>query len=231
MNATHRNNRVAFDLHQHGFITTEANNEVLTDEQLRLVVLLNKLQDIHQTQSCIHFDNCAFKEGVNYIHSEWDVINASGDHFDPVALGAFGRLLHTVQDFYAHSNWIELHLDATPIPVWNLSVEDLPAGMVSGTWVLGSPKDCSKGTPSHKELNKDNPSSEEGKKVVEGGPHKGRTLFELALDTAVQATIEQFERLRQSMGKQLAYRPEVKHEGTQRLIEAARETERLRDRM
>jgi hypothetical protein len=153
------------------------------------------LQDIRQFESRIHFDNCAFSEGAEYIEKEWSIISGSGDRFGKTALAAFGRLLHTVQDFYSHSNWIELHMDTDPIPVWDLKPESLPPGTCSGTWILGIPKCCPGGTPTHQELNKDNPDSQEGSKVVPSGPHKGKSLFDLAYEAAIRASSEQFKRL------------------------------------
>lgn len=184
----------------HSTITQTVNkdfNNMLDDQQLGMVILANMTQDIHQTESKIHFDNCAFAAGVEYINSEWETIRQV-EHFSPVALGAFGRLLHTVQDFYSHSNWIELNSDVAPIPIWDLDVNSLPRGIFSGTWFLGSPKMCVKGTPSHDELNKDSPTSKEGKKVVQEGPNTGKTLYELAYSSAITATAGQFELFKNS---------------------------------
>jgi len=182
-------------------VNTEFNN-MLDDQQLGMVILANMTQDIHQTESKIHFDNCAFAAGVEYINSEWETIRQV-EHFSPVALGAFGRLLHTVQDFYSHSNWIELYTDYSPIPIWDLDVNNLPRGIFSGTWFLGSPKMCAQGTPSHDELNKDSPTSKEGKKIVEQGPNMGKSLYELAYSSAIAATAVQFELFKNSPDKPL----------------------------
>jgi hypothetical protein len=184
-----------FTLDNHALITQQANGGVLSDQQLGLVILANVLQDMHQTESWIHFDNCAFPDGLDYIAGEWNLIRESGDRYGDVALGAFGRLLHTVQDFYAHSNWIELHVNLTPIPVWDLKLGSLPTAIVSGTWSIGHPKRCVAGTPTHEQLNKDSANSQEGAKVVTTGPNKGQTLFRLAFAAAVGATKIQFAQL------------------------------------
>jgi len=185
-----------FKVGVHSEITKAANDGILNSKQLGLVIWYNILQDSHQTQSCIHFDNCAFAEGLDYIGGEWDLVEASSDKYSDVALAAFGRLLHTVQDFYAHSNWIELHQDADPIPVWDLNLGSLPSDIVSGTWFLGRPKKCPSGAPTHGELNKDDSNSKEGKKEVGSGPNKGKTLYELAFDAAVRASRTQFDRFK-----------------------------------
>lgn len=61
-----------------------------------------------------HFDDCNFVGGANVIRSFQEEAVASLDPSQPPgvgdaeALAAFGRWLHTTQDFYAHSNWVEL---------------------------------------------------------------------------------------------------------------------------
>jgi hypothetical protein len=163
-------------------------------------------QDIRQFESYVHFDNCAFLEGANHIRDEWKKIDAENDRLSQEALVAFGRLLHTAQDFYSHSNWIELHLEREPIPLWDFQIETLPAGIVSGTWAIGFPKKCGSGAPSHDELNKDKPDSPEGQKVVESGPHQGQTYFMLAWDAALRESRKQLARL---VGRELAPLPET----------------------
>ena len=109
-------------------------------------------------------------------------------------------------------------MDTDPIPVWDLDVSSLPSNIVSGTWKLGWPKACPSGAPSHKELNKDAPNSSEGKIVVDSGPLKGKSLFDLAFDTAVWASIKQFERLMQATAHLALDRPTSKQPLTQDLF-------------
>lgn len=193
---------VAFKMEVHADITKTANNNpsnpiILNDSNLGKVILANQMQDFDQVDSNHHFDNCCFKEGVEYINEEWKKVQAQADKLSDDGLAAFGRLLHTVQDFYAHSNWVEIHQSYDPIPVWNLDVKNLPSGIMSGTWPLGSPKRCNSNVPPHSKLNKDDETSEEGQKVVATGPNKGKTLFYLTRETAIRATLIQFERLNQ----------------------------------
>jgi len=67
----------------------------------------------------IHFDGSAFKQGFAYIDNQLDIIlqNIITDEYLP-ARQAFGRMLHSWQDFYSHSNYVELwlakHPDAQP---------------------------------------------------------------------------------------------------------------------
>ena len=66
-----------------------------------------------------HFDNCRFQESADEINAQYhdpSVAGAGGvlaefNPADPSPLDAadeFGQLLHIAQDFYSHSNWIEL---------------------------------------------------------------------------------------------------------------------------
>ena len=58
-----------------------------------------------------HFDNCEFRGSSNTINSLYNrAINSLNPSSPDIAdaRNAFGQLLHTVQDFYSHSNWVEL---------------------------------------------------------------------------------------------------------------------------
>ncbi len=65
----------------------------------------------------VHFDSCRFEESTQYIRDQYDAAIADLDPDAPDIFGAtdeFGKLLHPVQDFYSHSNWIDLlGLDVT----------------------------------------------------------------------------------------------------------------------
>lgn len=177
-----------FNIGYHAELTEQANDGVLDQQQLGYVVAANVAQDLHQTMSFIHFDNCDFPGGIEHIAAQWAVIDSEADRHALAALTAFGALLHTSQDFYAHSNWVELHLDTAPIPVWDQTLASLPPAIVSGTWWIGRPKLCGPGAPSHDQLNKDSPTSNEGKKIVGSGPNAGKSYFDLAYAAAFAAT-------------------------------------------
>jgi len=58
-----------------------------------------------------HFDNCKFLESVANINEQLSeaVEDANPADLDPILAAAnFGHALHTVEDFYAHSNWVNL---------------------------------------------------------------------------------------------------------------------------
>ena len=62
-----------------------------------------------------HFDNNAFEKSYTYIEAQRALTISSLMANDaPSAWAAFGRLTHTVQDFYAHSNYIDLWLACQP---------------------------------------------------------------------------------------------------------------------
>ena len=94
-----------------GFLNPGARSE-MKDEQSFLdgtAVLSHK----------IHFDACHFSDAVEVINEHYlddEVLGAGGvlAEFNPAspspfdAADEFGQLLHTVQDFYSHSNWVEM---------------------------------------------------------------------------------------------------------------------------
>lgn len=61
-----------------------------------------------------HFDDCEFDGGARFIRNHYALIPAALKDlrlFNEFPFGAatlFGRLLHPGQDFYSHSNWVEL---------------------------------------------------------------------------------------------------------------------------
>jgi hypothetical protein len=56
-----------------------------------------------------HFDNNAFDKSYAYMEEQRALTHSSLQENDPrSAWAAFGRMLHTAQDFYAHSNYITL---------------------------------------------------------------------------------------------------------------------------
>jgi hypothetical protein len=61
-----------------------------------------------------HFDSNAFMASFNYIEEQRQIVLEINDSFDRLQASwqAFGRLTHVVQDFYAHSNYIQLWLNS-----------------------------------------------------------------------------------------------------------------------
>ncbi|WP_437818335.1 hypothetical protein [Sorangium sp. So ce1078] len=65
-----------------------------------------------------HFDDCNFSGGAAFVaKNQAEAVKALGPGTalldgDALAMLAFSRSLHAVQDFYAHTNWVELGGDA-----------------------------------------------------------------------------------------------------------------------
>lgn len=152
------------------------------------------LQDTyHQFESKAHFDNCDFDAAINYID---ELFAETGRHVEEAAkakaagnkeamknaaLSAFfslGQALHGTQDFYAHTNYVELQVggvkDVTAIPLvltWRpegkVRVKELQkAGLISGFVFWGFPQRCPSGTISHGNLAKDTATTKSGKVAI-----------------------------------------------------------------
>jgi hypothetical protein len=69
-----------------------------------------------------HFDNSAFEKSYQYVEKQRALtVSALETHDALSAWSAFGRLTHAVQDFYSHSNYVDLWLKGqangtTPTP-------------------------------------------------------------------------------------------------------------------
>ncbi len=160
------------------------------------VIPANIAVDLNQKDAWLHFDNSAFVRSVEYIEALWARIDSGSDR-----LSNFGRLTHVVQDFYSHSNWVELYQHVSPLPVWDLRTATLPVGALSGSYPSRT-REPGQTTPTHAELNKDSPFawfSPAGCRIVANGPNRGKTLFELGYDAALAATRVQFDRLMRTL--------------------------------
>uniref|UniRef100_A0A3Q3IBB1 Uncharacterized protein n=1 Tax=Monopterus albus TaxID=43700 RepID=A0A3Q3IBB1_MONAL len=89
-----------------------------------------------------HFNSEAFLEGRSLIISGMVVIKANirNENFQ-AARETLGRVLHTLQDFYSHSNWVELGYKE---PFINLIRPDLPLENLAVNTATCS--DCASGT-------------------------------------------------------------------------------------
>ncbi|MBN1451475.1 MAG: hypothetical protein JW963_10710 [Anaerolineales bacterium] len=106
----------------HATITRKALSERFSSRALEAIVAANLGQDNLRGQighDEYHFDNNAFEKSYAFIEAQRALTVSSLQDGDvPVAWAAFGRLTHTAQDFYAHSNYVDLWLarftDKTP---------------------------------------------------------------------------------------------------------------------
>ena len=102
----------------HRIITTQALSSHFSQNALETLIAANLGQDVWQYQvghNHFHYDNNSFAAGDAYItelrRSVMDVLQR-GETVP--ARESFGRLTHTAQDFYAHSNYIALWRESHP---------------------------------------------------------------------------------------------------------------------
>jgi hypothetical protein len=108
----------------HEEMTREALSANFSPRALEVIIAANRKQDALSGQighDEYHFDNNAIDEGYRYIKEQRGFVIAS--LLSPGVLSAwiaFGRLIHTAQDFYAHTNYVPMWLDqfddAPPAP-------------------------------------------------------------------------------------------------------------------
>jgi hypothetical protein len=106
-------------------ILRQALGDIFSPAALTIVITANVNQDRVSAQlghDEYHFDNNAFEKSYVYIEEQRSLVISSLQAADAMtAWSAFGRLTHTVQDFYAHSNyidlWLALHTNGSrPVP-------------------------------------------------------------------------------------------------------------------
>ncbi|WNG48271.1 hypothetical protein F0U60_32195 [Archangium minus] len=137
-------------------------------------------QDIQkQFDATAHFDNCVIEGSFQALDTEITEINkilsAPSDKKAAAqkAMSHIGRILHAVQDFYAHTNWVELqHSAGTPfdnatVSIWTEEgrkrVRDTK-NLVSGyVWWSRTPSQCESDKVTHAILAKDSSSTQGGK--------------------------------------------------------------------
>jgi hypothetical protein len=107
----------------HEEMTREALGMRVSPRALQVMIAANLKQDSWSGllgHDEYHFDNNAFDKSYAYINEQRGFVLAS--LLSPAVLSAwiaFGRLLHSVQDFYSHTNYISLWLneqDGQPVP-------------------------------------------------------------------------------------------------------------------
>ena len=102
----------------HEEMTREALSSRISPRALEVIIAANLKQDALSGQlghDEFHFDNNAIDEGHRYINEQRGFVIAS--LLSPGVLTAwiaFGRLIHTAQDFYSHTNYIPMWLDQYP---------------------------------------------------------------------------------------------------------------------
>lgn len=174
------------------------------------------LQDsYHQFESKAHFDNCDFDNAAGYIT---ELLDETGRHVEAAAkakasgdktgmqksvLSAFfslGQALHGTQDFYAHTNYVELHATkakkVTDIAVlfpWRAEgrarIKELQkSGLISGFVFWGFPQECPSGTISHGDLAKDTATTKSGTVAV--AHLQNTSQYKIAVYLAREASLQ-----------------------------------------
>ena len=96
----------------HGSIMRSALN-FLNDNLWLVIQSGNTDQDMnHSDDRPRHFVGCYFTEATSYINGLYNEILDSFDNPNPettlaITADRFGHLLHTAQDFYAHTGWVD----------------------------------------------------------------------------------------------------------------------------
>jgi hypothetical protein len=103
----------------HAEITNQALEKNYSAAALAKIIEANLYQDRLRGQighDEYHFDNNAFEKSYAYIEEQRALVISSLQASDAIsAWSAFGRLTHTAQDFYAHTNYIDLWLSSQSV--------------------------------------------------------------------------------------------------------------------
>lgn len=98
-----------FQVHQG--IVEDALGTIFAAERLEIIkkAVYEADTGVYEKNEAVHFDNSAFTSGSQWIKSQyvWAVNLAGSCNTQEEALRQWGLLLHTTQDFYSHSNFIE----------------------------------------------------------------------------------------------------------------------------
>jgi hypothetical protein len=102
----------------HRSITTQALSPHFSQNALETIVAANLGQDAWQYQfghDHFHYDNNSFAAGDAYLAKLRRSVTDTLQQGEAVpARKSFGRLTHTAQDFYAHSNYVALWRESHP---------------------------------------------------------------------------------------------------------------------
>lgn len=101
-------------------ITQKVLEKYFNQNAIDKIIKANIWQDRIKNQighDYIHFDGSAFSEGFAYIKTQESILyNAIKDYDYSETWAATGRLLHSWQDFYSHSNYVQLWHQITGNP-------------------------------------------------------------------------------------------------------------------
>jgi len=96
-------------------ITKKALKDHFSPAALKMIIHGNIRQDRIKNQfnhDYIHFDSNEFNTGFGYIRNQQKIVISAIEGLEfTTARKAFGRICHSWQDFYSHSNYVKLWLD------------------------------------------------------------------------------------------------------------------------
>ena len=206
-----------FTADNHSAITRKALSAIVPEKALAIIIEGNLAQDevfsINLTMPILdsnnHVDANQFQPAFRDIQARLSA--ASKVLTDRQVLRAFGRSAHTLQDLYAHSNYVEVMDSASgrkstigTLPIWPgllgilSNVPASPEGAQSGEFSLVNPKGHRFYQPgfgpvdpkSHEAMNKDTEKTSAGKATNLADIR----YFDLAFDLAVRTTTEMWKR-------------------------------------
>lgn len=110
--------RIHNEIIRRAFMPNSGGEDTFSSRALRVISDANLRQDGLRAQfghDEFHFDNNAFAQSRAYIREQRALIGPALEAGQVMsAWMAFGRLTHTAQDFYAHSNYVDLWLVCQP---------------------------------------------------------------------------------------------------------------------
>jgi hypothetical protein len=134
------------------------------------------------------------------------------------ALGAYGAAVHTIEDFYAHSNWVELGVasgksidDYAELKLWTKEGQDAVLQRAnshelnSGYSEMTFPKNCPTKSPTHGDLGKESSDKPPGSNKTQSDKWCNLNYYEAAKRLATVATIRYFRDIYQRFPKLAAY--------------------------
>ncbi|KYF72579.1 hypothetical protein [Sorangium cellulosum] len=108
---THDHFRWIGDEHDHAAITANGLSFLSSDVRERLGEYNEDTDSGYwQYKSRYHVDNCRIEEGFDSVRERYEIVVEKLNPVSPHGINAraaFGSITHTIQDFYAHSNWVE----------------------------------------------------------------------------------------------------------------------------
>lgn len=108
----------------HRELTTDALGAHISPEALETIIQANLHQDdlkyLLGAYPHYHFDDNEFDRAYAYLEEQRQLILEILAQRRPVSLAweAFGRIAHTIQDFYAHTNYVRLWLEPYTPTTW-----------------------------------------------------------------------------------------------------------------